>query len=93
VLYVSRREGQPLDCAGVQILIADFPLRGACRGVPVRIDRFDLWRHGAHALHLGEGVTMRTARQEQGDRPWVVRPEARGRAFTPRSPEDDRPLD
>lgn len=93
VLYVSRREGQPPDCAGVDILIADFPLRGACRGVPVRIDRFDLWRHGAHALHLGEGVTIRTARQEQGDRPWVVRPEPRGRAFTPRSPEDDRPLD
>jgi competence protein ComEC len=94
VLYVSRREGQPLDCAGVHILIADFPLRGACASVPVRIDRFDLWRHGAHALHLGdEGVNMRTARQEQGDRPWVVKPEARARAFTPRSPQDDQPLD
>ena len=93
VLYVSRREGLPLDCAGVHILIADFPLRGACSSVTVRIDRFDLWRHGAHALHLGEGVIMKTARQEQGDRPWVVRPEARGRAFTPRSPQDDGPLD
>jgi competence protein ComEC len=94
VLYVSRSEGLPLDCAGVDILIADFPLRGACRGVPLRVDRFDLWRSGAHALHIGaEGVTVTTARAEQGARPWVVRPEARARAFTPRSPEDDRPLD
>ena len=94
VLYVSRSEGQPIDCSGVAILIADFPLRGACRGVPVRIDRFDLWRHGAHALHLGEAdVTVRTARQEQGLRPWVVTPQPRASAFTARSPQDDRPLD
>jgi competence protein ComEC len=94
VLYVSRSEGQPIDCSGVAILIADFPLRGACRGVALRIDRFDLWRHGAHALHLGEAeVTVRTARQEQGRRPWVVIPQPRAAAFTTRSPEDDRPLD
>ena len=62
--------------------------------MPVRIDRFDLWRNGAHALYLGEdGIRIETARQEQGDRPWVVKPEARARAFTPRSPQDDRPLD
>jgi competence protein ComEC len=94
VLYVSRSEGQPLDCAGAHILIADFPLRGACGGVPVRVDRFDLWRNGAHALYLDPGgVRIATARQAQGSRPWVVKPEARTRAFTPRSPEDDRPLD
>lgn len=94
VLYVSRSEDQPLDCAGAHILIADFPLRGACRGVPVRIDRFDLWRRGAHAVFLGEeGVRIETARQAQGRRPWVVKPEARAKAFTPRSPQDDRPLD
>ncbi len=94
VLYLSRTEGQPPDCASVHILITDFPLRGACPRVPVRIDRFDLWRSGAHAVWIGvEGVTVRTARQEQGGRPWVVKPEARARVFTPSSPEDDRPLD
>lgn len=94
VLYLSGLEGKPFDCAAVQILIADFPLRGACSEVPVRIDRFDLWRGGAHAVHIGAGgVTIRTARQEQGERPWVVRPEARARVFTPSSPEDDRSLD
>jgi competence protein ComEC len=94
VLYASRSEGRPLDCSGTDILIADFPLRGACRSVPLRIDRFDLWRSGAHAVQIGaDGMTVRTARQEQGGRPWVVRPEARARAFTPRSPQDDRTLD
>jgi competence protein ComEC len=94
VLYVSRSEGEPVDCDGVDVLIVDFPLRGACRGVPVRIDRFDLWRHGAHALHIRDGaVEVTTARQEQGNRPWVVRPEPRTGTFTPRSPQDDPSVD
>jgi competence protein ComEC len=94
VLYLSRSEGKPVDCRGIDILITDFPLRGACRGVPVRIDRFDLWRNGAHALHLDpQGVRTLTARQAQGNRPWVVRPEPRASAFTKRSPQDDRALD
>ena len=46
IAYVSKAEGLPLDCIGIAILIADFPLRGACGQVPTRIDRFDLWRCG-----------------------------------------------
>lgn len=82
VLYVTGGEGQPFDCTGVAILITDFPLRGACRGVPLRIDRFDLWRAGAHAIRIDpDGPVVATARGEQGSRPWVVRPEPR-RAFS-----------
>ncbi|WP_421695251.1 ComEC/Rec2 family competence protein [Aestuariivirga sp.] len=78
VLYLSGDMPEPLDCAGFDVLIAAFPLRGACRSVPFRIDRFDLWRSGAHALRLTGGtVEIRTARQGQGDRPWTVKPEAR----------------
>jgi competence protein ComEC len=63
-----------LDCAA-DILITDFPLRGQCREVPVRIDRFDVWRSGAYELMIeGDGVTIRTARAEQGRRPWVIVP-------------------
>jgi competence protein ComEC len=62
------------------ILIADFPLRGRCRSVPLRIDRFDLWRLGAHALYLdAETATIKTARAEQGKRPWVIVPVPRKR--------------
>lgn len=78
IVYLVGLEGKALDCRGADILIADFPLRGACRGVPLRVDRFDLWRSGAHAIYLGEvDPVVRTARSEQGRRPWVVRPEPR----------------
>lgn len=82
VLYVSGAEGQPPDCAGADVVIADFPLRGACYHVPLRIDRFDLWRNGAQAVWLGEvPARIETARGAQGARPWVVRPEARSKVF------------
>jgi competence protein ComEC len=78
VVYLSGGEGKSIDCRGADILIADFPLRGACRGVPLRIDRFDLWRHGAHAVSLAGSVpVVETARGAQGQRPWVVVPEPR----------------
>jgi competence protein ComEC len=78
IVYLVGLEGSMLDCRGADILISDFPLRGSCRGVPLRIDRFDLWRSGAHAVYLGgAGPEIRTARGEQGQRPWVVKPEPR----------------
>ena len=77
VAYVQK-EGETLSCAGIDILIASYPLRGACKTVPVRIDRFDLWKNGAHALRIEEGtIVTSTARGEAGERPWVVIPERR----------------
>ncbi len=75
VVYLSGIEGKTVDCRGADIVIADFPLRSACRRVGLRIDRFDLWRHGAHAVYLsGADPVVKTARGEQGRRPWVVVP-------------------
>ena len=80
--YVFGDTASAVDCGGLDILIADFPLRGTCRMVPTRIDRFDLWRGGAQALRVGaSGVTIATARGEQGQRPWMVVPEARKDKF------------
>lgn len=94
VLYVSSREDTLPDCRGIDILVTDFPLRGACTSVGTRIDRFDLWRNGAHAIHLGQnGIRIETARQAQGSRPWVVKPEPRASVFTSGSRQDDRRLD
>lgn len=78
VVYLTGVEGRVIDCRDIDILIADFPLRGACRGVALRVDRFDLWRQGAHGIHLdGAEALVRTSRGEQGRRPWVVVPEPR----------------
>lgn len=62
-------------CGDAEIVIAAVPLRGACRGARLRIDRFDLWRKGAHAIYLdGDRWRVVSARDEQGQRPWVVHP-------------------
>ena len=49
------------------------PLDGACRPrAGVVVDRFDLWRDGAHALWAdGDGIRVRSSRATRGDRPWV----------------------
>jgi competence protein ComEC len=80
ILYVHEGKTPASFGCDADILIADFPLRGRCRQVSLRIDRFDVWRSGAHALHFdGAEVIVKTARAEQGRRPWVIRPTPRKR--------------
>ena len=49
--YIRKQEGLA-DCPPVDIVITDFPLRGACAEAKLRIDRFHVWRNGAHAFSL-----------------------------------------
>ena len=75
-------EGTVPSCIGLDIIVAAYPLRGACRSVPTRIDRFDVWRMGAHAIALdGNNLRITTARGLSGSRPWVVIPEPRKKAI------------
>lgn len=76
------------ECAAGDTLISAVPVRGYCAGPRLVIDRFDLWRHGAHALWLGENGTTRveTVRGKQGRRPWVPR-----RGYETRSNANRRP--
>jgi len=83
VMYLIEETKAP-DCAGAAIVIATFPLRGACAEVPVRIDRFDVWRNGAHALRISAtDVVVTSSRAAQGSRPWVVVPKPRTTPFKP----------
>jgi len=61
------------DCRIATVLIATFPVsRSACAEPYVVIDRFDLWREGAHAITFASnGALVETARQRRGRRPWV----------------------
>jgi len=79
VVYVGKEEpAMALPCAEADILVTAFPLRGRCRSVKLRIDRFSVWRKGAHALYIdGDAIRMETARDLQGERPWVIVPEPR----------------
>jgi competence protein ComEC len=86
IVVASEGVALPLACAGIDILIAEFPLRRECTLVATRIDRFDLWRNGAHALTLtAAGPVIATARELQGHRPWTLVPEARKTKYKPRS--------
>ena len=59
------------DCLRVDLVIAPFPVRHAC-GATV-IDRFDVWRYGAHALWItSDGLTIETVADRVGRRPWSL---------------------
>ena len=59
------------DCAGATVVISPEPLRGACKDVP-SVDRFSVWRDGAHAIWLRAGeARIVSDREWRGERPWV----------------------
>src|SRR5690606_22110731 len=43
------------ECWSADVLVSTVPVRGRCPSPKVVIDRFDLWRDGAHALWLENG--------------------------------------
>jgi competence protein ComEC len=91
VAYIHEQVGE-WTCPPVDIVIADFPLRYACREVPTRIDRFDVWRHGAHAIFVSaSGVRVETAKAEQGERPWVFVSRARPTPYKKKAPPPQLP--
>jgi competence protein ComEC len=83
IAYAGKDAEGKLKCPEADVLIAAFPLRGACRTIPLRIDRFDVWRNGAHALYIdGDVIRVETARELRGERPWVITPRRRTRSDT-----------
>ncbi|WP_281300910.1 MULTISPECIES: ComEC/Rec2 family competence protein [unclassified Iodidimonas] len=60
------------DCHKAHILLAAIPVWGACPIPDIVIDRFDVWRDGAHALWIdGGNIKIRSVREARGNRPWV----------------------
>jgi competence protein ComEC len=75
VAYVHEASETDWECPPTAIIIADFPLREKCAEAKLKIDRFDVWRSGAHAIYIeGDVARVETAKGEQGDRPWVFEP-------------------
>ena len=65
-------EGLAEDCRLADVVVSSEPVRGRCDAAVV-IDRFDLWRGGAHAVWLGGGdVRVESVNARRGDRPWVA---------------------
>jgi competence protein ComEC len=61
------------DCASVDLVISAVPIRRGCAR-PATIDRFDLWRGGAHAVWIeADGkIRIESVAATLGDRPWVL---------------------
>jgi competence protein ComEC len=63
------------DCRLADIVVSATPVPWACPSAIAVIDRFDLWRNGAHAIWLTGGKPIvKSVNGERGDRPWVLRP-------------------
>ena len=68
------RSLHPMDCTGAALIVSAEPARAVCPGLP-RIDRFAVWRDGAHAVWLRDGAAAVVSdRAWRGDRPWVAPP-------------------
>jgi len=78
VALVSQPAAAAEECWSADVLISTVPVRGRCPVPKVVIDRFDLWRDGAHAVWLKDGsVRVESANGVRGRRPWVLRPKER----------------
>jgi competence protein ComEC len=78
-------------CGRVAVVISAEPVRGRCAGSTV-VDRFAVWRDGAHAVWLGEPPVVLSDRAWRGDRPWVA-PVPRSRAQREADALPPAPLD
>ena len=74
------RSLRPLECAGITLVVSAEPARAVCPGAPL-IDRFTVWRDGAHAVWLRDGqAVVLSDRAYRGVRPWVPPPPPPARA-------------
>jgi competence protein ComEC len=67
------------DCWIADVIISRVPVRKYCPKPHQIIDRYDLWKNGAHALYLdGKKVTIINTTDVRGVRPWTITPKPRG---------------
>jgi competence protein ComEC len=59
------------DCHIADVVVATVSIRGHCERPLAVVDRWDLWKKGAHAVWLsGRRITVTSVAEELGDRPW-----------------------
>ncbi|MGZ8409251.1 MAG: ComEC/Rec2 family competence protein [Hyphomicrobium sp.] len=84
VVAVTRRpEAVAEDCQNANIMLSLVPVGKACHAPRVVIDRFDLWRNGAHAIWLNgwlgnRPIRVKSVNGQRGNRPWTVRSHSQG---------------
>jgi competence protein ComEC len=75
VAIVTGTAALPIKCGGVDAIVSQVPAGFLCRSIVPVVDRIDSWRRGAVALWLDEDrITIESANESRGDRPWVPHP-------------------
>ena len=70
-VLMLRGAAHEAGCDQVTLVVSAEPARGVCRDAAL-LDRFTVWRDGAHAVWLGaNGPTVLSDRAMRGARPWV----------------------
>jgi competence protein ComEC len=78
VALIRRAEALAEDCGAAELVVSPVPVPRRCRARTRVIDRFDLWRAGAHAMWLTpDGIRVESTDAWRGRRPWVLRHEPR----------------
>jgi len=66
------------DCGRADLVISLVPAGRRCREAGRVVDYFDLWRKGAHAVHVtARGIRVEAVNDTRGNRPWVLKPRGR----------------
>lgn len=74
-VLLLRRDVRLPGCAGAALLVSADPVRQPCPAAPPHVDRFSVWRDGAHAIWLtASGPVVLSDRAHRGERPWVPPP-------------------
>jgi competence protein ComEC len=82
VAFLLRAGEADAVCPAADVVVAQYPLRKRCKGEQLTLDRFDIWRDGAHAVRFDrDQVKVSASRIVQGQRPWAY--EARARRKIP----------
>ncbi|WP_086466742.1 ComEC/Rec2 family competence protein [Oceanibaculum nanhaiense] len=78
IAIIRDAQALPEDCTSADIVVALVPVRRRCPSARLVVDRFDLWRNGAHALYLEAGtIRLDSVGRDRGIRPWAPDPAAR----------------
>ncbi|HYD17439.1 MAG TPA: ComEC/Rec2 family competence protein [Patescibacteria group bacterium] len=78
ILIITGKAGLPENCAPYALVLSTEPFKeeaDACRSQTRLMDRWDLWRNGAHAIYVSQtgGVKVVSSRDFRGRRPWTGR--------------------
>jgi len=72
IAFPKTERALAMDCERAELIISRVPVKRPCAAASV-IDKFDLWRKGAHSIWMENSGIFRieTANGLRGNRPWV----------------------